>query len=101
MKIKFDFFENICLMSDSYKMGHWKMYLEDTQAVYSYLEARTGAKFSKTVFYGLQYILLRYFVGAVVTQEKIDEAEMIVNTHLCDQSFNRAGWEYILHKHGG
>lgn len=101
MKIKFDFFENICLMSDSYKMGHWKMYLDDTQKVYSYLEARKGAKFSKTIFYGLQYILARYFVGQVVTKEKIDEAEMVINQHLGNGVFNRAGWEYILNAHGG
>lgn len=101
MNIKFDFFENICLMSDSYKMGHWKMYLNDTQKVYSYLEARNGAKFNKTVFYGLQYILKRYFIGQVVTQEKINEAEMIINSHLGKGVFNRAGWEYILNRHNG
>lgn len=101
MKTKFDFFENICLMSDSYKMGHWKMYLKDTQAVYSYLEARNGARFNKTVFYGLQYILSRYFVGQVVTQEKIDEAEKIIDAHLGKGIFNRQGWQYILEKHEG
>jgi len=37
----------------------------------------------------------------VVTQEKIDEAEPIINAHMGGEHFNRAGWEHILHKCGG
>merc|ERR1719436_1224678 len=40
--------------------------------------------------------------GQVVTKEKIEEADEIYNMHFGDSSlFNRAGWEYILEKHGG
>lgn len=95
------FEDNICLNSDSYKMGHHKMYMDNTTGVYSYLEARTGAKYNKTVFYGLQYIIKRYLCGQVVTQEKIDEAEYIIEQHLGKGFFNRAGWEYILNVHNG
>ena len=93
--------DNICLMSDSYKMCHHSMYLPNTKYVYSYLEARTGAKYNKTVFYGLQYLLKKYLAGQIVTQEKIDQAEQIINQHLGPGKFNREGWEYILKKHNG
>ena len=51
---------NICLATDSYKIWHWKGYLPDTENNYGYLEARNGAKFNKTVVFGLQYILKKY-----------------------------------------
>lgn len=58
--------------------------------------------FDKVVFFGLQYFVERYLEGAVVTQDKIDEAAKIAALHLGNESlFNREGWEYILRKHGG
>lgn len=92
---------NICTMSDSYKMGHGDMYPAGTQKVYSYFESRSGAKFNETVFFGLQYILKKYLEGEVVTQEKIDKAEALVNAHIGPGVFNREGWEYILKEHNG
>ena len=92
---------NICLNSDSYKMGHYKGYMPNTEKVYSYYESRKGAKFEKTVFYGLQYILKEYLEGKVVTKENIDEAERIIDAHLGKGVFNRKGWEYILNKYDG
>jgi nicotinamide phosphoribosyltransferase len=49
-------------------------------------------------------MMKRYLVGKIVTAAKIDEAEKIVNAHMGQGEmahFNRAGWEHILHKHGG
>lgn len=92
---------NICLASDSYKFGHYKFYMPNTERIYSYLEARKGAKFNKVLFYGLQYVLKKYLVGKVVTKKRIDEAERIIDQHLGKGVFNRAGWEYILEKHDG
>ena len=43
--------KNICLNSDSYKMGHYKGYMPNTEKVYSYYESRKGAKFEKTVLW--------------------------------------------------
>lgn len=92
---------NILLLSDSYKLTHWKQYPEDTQRVTSYLESR-GGLFPATTFFGLQYILKTYLEGQVVTQEKIEEAAAFSKAHFGnDTYFNRAGWEYILQKHGG
>lgn len=93
--------KNICLMSDSYKMGHYNMYPDGTTKVYSYFESRDGAMFDETVFFGLQYLLKEYLVGQVVTRKKIDEAEMYINAHLGLGIFNRKGWKYILDKYQG
>lgn len=92
---------NICLATDSYKIWHWKGYLPDTENNYGYLEARNGALFNKTVVFGLQYIIKKYLLGTVVTQEKIDAAEEEMNKHLGPGFFNREGWEHILHKYRG
>lgn len=92
---------NVLLLTDSYKLNHWNQYPKGTQAVYSYFESREGAKFNETVFFGLQYLLKNYLVGKVVTKEKIDQAEAIVNAHLGPGKFNREGWEYILNEYDG
>ena len=92
---------NICLATDSYKIWHWKGYMPDTENNYGYLEARNGALFNKTVVFGLQYIIKKYLLGQVVTQEKIDAAEKEMDQHLGPGFFNREGWEHILHKYGG
>jgi nicotinamide phosphoribosyltransferase len=93
--------DNLLLLTDSYKLTHWRQYPPGTEKVYSYFESR-GGMFDKVVFFGLQYFVERYLEGAVVTQDKIDEAAKIAALHLGNESlFNREGWEYILRKHGG
>lgn len=93
---------NIIELTDSYKPTHWKVLLPGTEYVYSYFESRKGALFDETVFFGLQYLLTKYFAGVQVTKAKIDEAEALFKVHFgTDKYFNRAGWEYILEKHGG
>ena len=93
---------NICLLSDSYKVTHWNQYPEGTEYVYSYYECRKGAKFPESVFFGLQALLKKNFVGQVLTQEMIDEAEELMGHHFGNKEyFNRDGWEYILKEHGG
>ncbi len=92
---------NICLLTDSYKVTHHYFYPKGTEKIYSYLESRVGAEFNKTIFYGLQYILKKYLEGPVVSQEKIDEADRLISSHIGEDIFNRAGWEYILDKHEG
>ena len=92
--------DNIILKTDSYKASHFRQYPEDTKQVYSYLESR-GGEFEKTVFFGLQYLLKKYLVGQVVTQEKIDEAEKFINAHMGPGTFNKDGWECLLQNHKG
>lgn len=92
---------NILLMTDSYKVSHWKQYPPGTTHVFSYLESRGGA-FSNVTFFGLSYIIQKYLTGPVVTREKIEEAATFFADHFGDESlFNRAGWEHILNAHGG
>lgn len=92
---------NIMLASDSYKFGHWKAYMPDTEYVYSYLEARRGAKFNKTLWFGLQSIILKYLSGTVVTDQKIREAKSYIDLHLGKGVFNEDGWRYILNNYNG
>jgi nicotinamide phosphoribosyltransferase len=93
---------NILLLTDSYKVSHWKQYPKGTSRVFSFLEARTGGEFDETTFFGLQYILRTYLEGVVVTQEKIEEAARFFTMHFGSEDlFNRAGWEYIARWHQG
>ncbi|HUB25162.1 MAG TPA: nicotinate phosphoribosyltransferase [Tepidisphaeraceae bacterium] len=94
--------DNLLLMTDSYKVTHWKQYPPGTQTVYSYLEARAGGEYRTVVFFGLQYVLKRYFSGQVVTHGKIEQAGEFFKAHFgADTLFNRGGWEYLLKQHGG
>ncbi len=94
--------ENLILKTDSYKLGHWQQYPENTTGVFSYFESRTGAEYPFTQFFGLQYLLEKYLVGQVVNTEMIDHAEALVTAHLGNKSyFNRAGWEHIVKDHDG
>ena len=95
--------DNIILLSDSYKVSHYKQYPPGTEYVYSYFESR-GGKYDETTFFGLQYFLKRYLAGPVVTREKIDQAADIYAAHFFDPAgmmFNKEGWEHILEEHGG
>ena len=78
------------------QVTHHKQYPPNTTVVYSYFESR-GGKFEKTVFFGLQYILKRWFVGKVVTKENIQEAKDLYAAHFGQEDiFNEEGWNYIL-----
>ncbi len=70
---------NIIRLYDSYKDSHWKCYPKNVEKVYSYMEAR-GGEFPTTIFFGLQYYLLKYLSGPVVTQKKIDDAETLLRS---------------------
>jgi nicotinamide phosphoribosyltransferase len=97
----FSFSDNIILMSDSYKVSHFVQYPPGTETIHSYFESR-GGKFPEVLFFGLQYILKRYFCGKVVTSAKIQEAEEYFKLHFgTSHNFNKAGWQYILEKYDG
>jgi len=91
---------NILLMTDSYKMSHWKQYPPKTESVYSYYEAR-GGYYNRVMFFGLQAIIKKYLTGQVVTKEKILYAKERIELHLGKGAFNYEGWDYILQKHDG
>lgn len=97
------------MLSDSYKVSHYRQYPPGTQYVYSYFESRGCDRegWTEVCFFGLQYFLKRYLTGQVVTREKIDQAAKMYAQHFGDGTsdnpdlFYREGWEYILEKHGG
>lgn len=92
---------NIMLLTDSYKLSHYKQYPPQTTNIYSYFESR-GGMFNAVTFFGLQYQLKNYLSGVVVTEEKINEAEALYAKHFgTAELFYREGWEYILKQHGG
>lgn len=95
--------DNIILLTDSYKLSHYKQYPQGTEKVYSYFESRNGAQFDKTIFFGLQYFLKRYLQGEIVTRDAISQAEGIARKHMgnVDGAFNKEGWEYIRENHRG
>src|SRR5258706_11998087 len=100
-KINMNGMNNPLLLTDSYKLTHWKQYPPGTEHVYSYLESR-GGLFDSTVFFGLQMFLIRYLEGKRFNYADIDRAERFCKAHFGREDvFNRDGWEHILRKHGG
>ncbi|MFA5103412.1 MAG: nicotinate phosphoribosyltransferase [Candidatus Thermoplasmatota archaeon] len=91
---------NFILRTDAYKQTHWLQYPENTRHVYSYLESR-GGEWDRTVFFGLQILLKKYFEGQVVTDAMIDEADAFCRQVFGHDYFNRAGWEYIVDAYDG
>jgi nicotinamide phosphoribosyltransferase len=92
---------NLITDTDSYKLGHWAQLPANTEKVYSYLESRPGAAHPYTVFFGLQYLLKKYF-EPTITQEMLDEALLVLKNHFTDPDlFNREGWQYIIDQLGG
>ena len=92
---------NIIKLTDSYKLSHAVQYPKGTTNVYSYFEARVGATYPETTFFGLQYLLKEYLAGVVVTQEKLNAAKVMADAHVGPGIFNGAGWQHIIDKHGG
>jgi len=102
-----DTFNNIIILTDSYKVTHHLQYPPNTEVVYSYFECR-GGLYKEVVFFGLQYFLKRYLVGQVVTERKIREAERYFQQHFShpiwgydEKLFNKRGWDTICQRHGG
>lgn len=88
---------SIILNTDSYKCSMFNQYPPGTQYIYSYIESR-GGLYDQTVFFGLQAFIKEYLTKPI-TQEDIDEAELIITAH--GEPFNREGWQYILDEHNG
>src|SRR5262252_6082355 len=91
---------NLVLQTDSYKFTHWKQYPPGTEYVYSYLESR-GGMFPQTLFFGLQYYLLRYLQGPVANEDDVKEAREFVDRHIGPGLFNFDGWMHIVRDRGG
>ena len=91
---------NPLLLTDSYKVTHWKQYPPGTEHVYSYFESR-GGEHPEVMFFGLQYFLKKYLEGQFFTQDDFVEAAVMMSNHIGPSLFNVDGWTYILDKHKG
>jgi len=92
--------KNLALLTDSYKVSHWKQYRPGTTSVYSYFESR-GGQFPTAAVVGLQ-ILLKKYLTQRVTKDDVDYAASRWAKHFNDPNlFNRDGWMHIVNKHGG
>lgn len=92
-------FNNLMLLTDSYKASHYKQYPKGTKRVYSYFESRGGFA-PETVFFGLQYLLLQYLSQPIKTYH-VEHADRFYSAHLGPGVFNKEGWSYIANELGG
>ena len=90
--------------TDSYKFGHGKQtkFLKGMRIVgnHAYFEARKGAKYSKSAWFGLQ-CLLASLQGSVITKESVDRLEEDVNGHIGPGTFDRTMFDHIINNLGG
>jgi nicotinamide phosphoribosyltransferase len=89
--------KNLCVNTDSYKVGMNQMYPPGTETVFSYIESR-GGLYDSTVFFGLQAFIKEYLLTPV-TQADVDFAAKFWALH--GEPFNKEGWEYIVNQLGG
>lgn len=85
---------SMILDTDSYKLSHWVQYPPNTTAMSSYFESR-GGRFPKTVFFGLQYYLKKYFSNPI-TASQVEEAKEFSALH--GEPFNYEGWMGIVNE---
>lgn len=90
--------KNIPLNTDAYKTSHFLQYPAGTTHVSSYIESRGGV-YQNVMSFGLQAFIKEYLTTPI-TMRDIDFAESIIRDDM-NLPFNRAGWEYIINKHGG
>jgi len=90
---------NRIIDTDSYKASHFLQYPPNTTFVHSYLESRGSERdWKATVFFGLQYVLKRFFLEKF-TQTMVEEAREVITAH--GEPFNYEGWTNLVKKHGG
>ena len=90
------------LLTDSYKVTHWRQYPPGTEKVESYLEARVGSKYEDISFFGATYICQEYLAGSVIDATAIDYCDHFYRDHLNDPSlYNRPGWVDCYERHEG
>lgn len=91
--------DNLLLLTDSYKVSHFKQYPPGMESVYSYFESR-GGEWKDVVLFGLQYYIKRFLRGNFrVNSRSILDAMDILKDHI--GQFNMDGWYYIYDKHNG
>ena len=93
-------FNNLVLMTDSYKHSHPFQYPLEANYLHFYLESRGAGKDlgNYTKFFGLQYYIKEY-LSKPITQSMVDEAEALLKQH--GLPFYKKGFEKIVAKYDG
>lgn len=86
---------NATINTDAYKITHWLQRPGGINKFYSYGEPRSGGQHKKVVFFGMQYILNKYFARSI-TQEEIEEGyELCRNVFGYDRYFAKEIWTKV------
>ena len=88
---------NRVLLADSYKYSHSSQYPSNMVSMFDYMESR-GGTYPATLFFGLQYILKKYFITPI-TEIEIIEANEYAKRH--GVPFDFEGWKYIVKERKG
>ncbi len=90
---------NRVLLTDSYKSGQFEQVPPNTTSMSSYFESRGSERgYEKSVFFGLQYFLKKYWTNPIELWE-IQEAKEVFADR--GESFNEGAWLRLLEKHDG
>lgn len=90
--------DNLLLNTDSYKLGVFLQYPQNTRAVSAFVTTRGNSFRPEVMFFGLQMFLKQY-LSRPITGSDLDEAEEVARAH--GQPFDRSGWQHILQTHKG
>lgn len=85
---------NPLLMTDSYKISHFKQYPAGTEHVYSYIEARKGD--TPVVVFGINEFICK--IWQELTEHNVSLLEELAEEH--GVPFNTEGFDRLLEKHG-
>lgn len=88
---------NLIADTDSYKLGHWRLYRHGATTVYSYIESR-GGRYPAVMLAGFQRLLYRR-LSQPITLADVQEMAHFTPEH--GLPFNQAGWDIILNEYGG
>lgn len=93
---------NFTTLTDSYKIGNCSLLPKGTKKVYSYFEARKGATFPVTNWFGLHFNL-KLIEGPLFDLDDIEQGRERMAAHFWgnDTMFNYEGWKKLYNKYGG
>ncbi len=86
---------------DLYKYSHWRQYPKGSRFLESYLESRVGAKYHKTIPFGLQYTLEEYFTGKRLSKDGILRRKQKIDEMMGEGIFNLKGFMDMLEAYDG
>lgn len=90
---------NILLQSDSYKLGHSKLFGGNDRTLlstYAWIAGRKGSKGSSFVVAVGQQHIAALIASFRVTKDHVDEMEALTKAHIGPVPFNRAPWDKIV-----